>query len=495
MKAYRELEARQKRMAAIRNALGILEWDQATMMATGAANARAEVVSELAVMNHEMSVDSRVGGLLDEAEGSDGLDHWQSANLKKMRRQYIHATAITADLVARKVRLTSHAEMTWRKARPANDYKTLQPLLEDIFALLREEAAQLSDALGVAPYEALLDTYDEGRTVAEVDAIFGDLESFLPDFLNEVIEKQASDGVPKPIDGPFPVEVQRDVGRRIMEIIGFPFEHGRLDESHHPFCGGAEGDIRITSRYMEHDFFSGLYAVVHETGHALYENGLPKEWRGQPVGNAQGMTLHESQSLLLEMQAGRTEEFIGFISPMLADAFPRGDAWEQSNVLKHYRKVERGLIRVDADEVTYPLHIILRYRLENAILKGDLSAADLPGAWNELMQRLVGIAPPDDIDGVMQDVHWVAGLFGYFPTYSLGAMTAAQMFAAAKKQEAGILPGLAEGDFKPLFGWLDNNVRSLGSSLSAADLIERATGAPLSAEAYKAHVRERYLGA
>lgn len=495
MKAYKELEARQKRMAAIGNALGILNWDQATMMATGAAPARAEVMSELSVMNHELGVDPRVGELLSEAEASDGLDHWQSANLKKMRRQYTHATAITADLVARRVKLTSDAEMAWREARPANDYKTIQPMLEEIFDLLREEAAQLSDALGVGPYEALLDGYDEGRTVAEIDAIFGDLESFLPDFLNEVIEKQASDGAPKPLEGPFPVEVQRNVGRRIMEIIGFPFEHGRLDDSHHPFCGGAEGDIRITSRYLEHDFLSGLYAVVHETGHALYENGLPKEWRGQPVGNAQGMTLHESQSLLLEMQAGRTEEFIGFISPMLSDAFPRGDAWEKDNVLKHYRKVERGLIRVDADEVTYPLHIILRYRLENAILNGDLSAADLPGAWNEMMKKLVGITPPSDVDGVMQDIHWVAGLFGYFPTYSLGAMTAAQMFSAAKKQDAGILPGLAEGNFKPLFGWLDENVRSLGSSLPAGDLIERATGAPLSAEAYKTHVKERYLGA
>lgn len=495
MQAYKELEARQRRLAAIGNALGILNWDQSTMMATGAAPARAEVVSELSVMTHEMTVDPRVGELLDQAEGADGLDPWQSANLKKMRRQYIHATAVTADLVARKVRLTSEAEMAWREARPANDYKTLEPMLEEIFGLLREEAAQLSEALGVAPYEALLDGYDEGRTVAEIDAIFGDLEDFLPGFLGEVIEKQASDGTPKPLDGPFPVDVQRDVGRRLMEIIGFPFEHGRLDDSHHPFCGGAKGDIRITSRYVEDDFLSGLYAVVHETGHALYENGLPKDWRGQPVGNAQGMTLHESQSLLLEMQAGRTEEFIGFISPMLSGAFPRGDAWDKANVLKHYRKVERGLIRVDADEVTYPLHIILRYRLENAILNGDVTAADLPGAWNDMMQKLVGIKPPSDVDGVMQDIHWVVGLFGYFPTYSLGAMTAAQMFSAAKTAEPGILPGLAEGNFEPLFGWLDKNVRSLGSSLSASELIEQATGAPLSAEAYKTHVRARYLGA
>jgi carboxypeptidase Taq len=493
MNAYSQLEARQKRMAALGNALGILNWDQATMMAPGAAPARAEVMSELSVMTHEMIVDPRMGDLLDEAETTGGLDLWQAANLKKMRRRYIQATALSADLVERKVRATSAAEMAWRDARPANDYKTMAPMLEEIFGLLREEAGQLSEALGVSPYEALLDGYDEGRTVAEVDAIFGDLEGFLPDFLNEVIEKQACDGAPDPIDGPFPIDAQRQLGEKIMGVIGFPFEHGRLDESHHPFCGGAEGDIRITSRYLEDDFFSGLYSVVHETGHALYENGLPKDWRGQPVGEAQGMTLHESQSLLLEMQAGRTEEFVGFLSPMLSEAFPRGDAWEKQNLVRHYRTVKRGLIRVDADEVTYPLHVILRYRLEQAILADNLSAADLPGAWNELMQKLVGITPPDDIDGVMQDVHWQAGLFGYFPTYSLGAMAAAQMFAAAKKAEPGILPGLAEGDFKPLFGWLDRHVRSHGSSLSASDLIEQATGAPLTADAYKAHVKARYL--
>jgi len=225
------------------------------------------------------------------------------------------------------------------------------------------------------------------------------------------------------------------------------------------------------------------------------EMDVPKEWRCRPVGEAQGMTLHESQSLLLEMQAGRTKEFIGHISPLLAEAFPRGDAWEIENVMKHYRKIERGLIRVDADEVTYPLHIILRYRLEKAVLAGDLKAVDLPGTWNEMMQKLVGITPPSDVDGVMQDVHWPAGLFGYFPTYSLGAMTAAHMFAAGKVVEPGILPGLAEGDFTPLFGWLNENGRSLVSSLSAGDLIEQATGAPLSAAYYKAHVKARYLDA
>jgi carboxypeptidase Taq len=494
VKAYSELEARQKRLAAIGNAMGILNWDQATMMASGAAPARAEVMAELSVFQHELTTDPEVCDLISQAEeGASALNPWQASNLKKIRRGHTHATAVSARLVSEKVRATSEAEMLWRQARPANDFKALAPKLEVVFKLIKEEADQLSDALGVPAYEALIDQYDEGRTEAQIDVIFDDLETFLPNFLSEVIEKQAAQDAPQSLDGPFALKDQRKVARQIMEIIGFPFEHGRLDDSHHPFCGGAEGDIRITSRYDEEDFLTGLYAIIHETGHALYENGLPKEWRGQPVGNAQGMTLHESQSLLLEMQAGRTQEFVGFVSPLLREAFPGGDAWQTDNLLQHYRKVERGLIRVDADEVTYPLHIILRYRLEKAVLAGDVGVSDLPGAWNELMQKLVGITPPSDVDGVMQDVHWVAGLFGYFPTYSLGAMTAAQMFAAAKKSNPDILPGLSDGNFKPLFGWLDREVRSHGSLYSAGSLIERATGAPLTADAYKAHVKARYL--
>lgn len=494
MEAYRELESHYKRLAALSHAQGILNWDQATMMAAGSAPARAEAMAELSVMAHEIRTAPNMGELLDRAgTEASALNPWQLSNLQEMRYSYKLSTSLSSDLISAKVRATSEAEMLWREARPANDFKALAPKLEEVFKLIREEAGQLSETFGVSPYEALLDQYDRGRTEAEVDDIFGDLEAFLPGFLNEVLEHQASAGAPEALQSPFPIETQKKVSRQIMEVIGFPFDHGRVDESHHPFCGGAEGDIRITSRYSEDDFLSGLFATVHETGHALYENGLPQDWRGQPVGMAQGMTLHESQSLLLEMQAGRTPEFISFLSPILGEAFG-GSGWDAKNLQKHYHKIERGLIRVDADEVTYPLHIILRYRMEKALLNEELSVSDLPGAWNDMMEKLVGIRPPSDVDGVMQDVHWPAGLFGYFPTYSLGAMTAAQLFGSATSADPEIRPALGNGDFKPLFAWLDKEIRSQGSLLSPEGLIEQATGKPLSADAYKAHVTARYLG-
>jgi carboxypeptidase Taq len=282
----------------------------------------------------------------------------------------------------------------------------------------------------------------------------------------------------------------------VLEILDFPFERGRLDTAAHPFSGGAAGDVRITTRYEEDDFTKSLMAVIHETGHALYQDGLPIDWRDQPVGDHRGMTVHESQSLLLEMQAGRSQEFLHFLAPVLKEQLKGGDhtAWEADNLLQLYRKVEPGLIRVYADEVTYPLHVILRYKLEKAILAGSIATADLPAAWNESMQDMLGITPPTDRDGVMQDVHWPHGIFGYFPTYSLGAMAAAQLFTAATQADPDILPGLGRGDFKPLYAWLRSNIREQGCLLLPDALIEQATGAPLGTAAYKASVTARYLG-
>ena len=496
MTAYKSLEALRKRASVLGNAIGILHWDQETMMPDGVAPARAKDLAELSLMIHEIETDERLPDLLAEAEAQqDQLDPWQRANLREMRHQFLHANATPADLVEKIVIARSDSANTWKDARPANDFKRLAPKLDTLFQLQREVAAIKSEALGVTPYEALLDEYDPGRREVQVDALFDDLAEFLPGFIKEVMENQAAGpGVVQP-KGPFPVADQEKLSRAVMEILDFPFERGRLDTAAHPFSGGAEGDNRITTRYSEDDFTKSLMAVIHETGHALYEDGRPGEWRGQPVGESRGMTLHESQSLLLEMQAARSEEFIRYLAPITQEILGgSGPAWEADNILRLYRKVEPGLIRVYADEVTYPLHVILRYKLEKAIMADDIKVADLPGAWNEKMEQYLGITPPNDTDGVMQDVHWPEGLLGYFPTYSLGALTAAQIFAAANQAVPEILPGLAGGNFKPLYGWLNENIRSQGCLYTADALIEKATGAPLGVEAYKAAVRARYLG-
>lgn len=495
MQAYLQLEARQKKIAALDNAMGILHWDQETMMPSGAASARASVLAELSVMVHELETADGLEDLILQAEAESGsLDEWQRANLREIRHGFLHANAVPADLVEKLVLASSESTMTWREARARDDWASLEPKLATLFALKREEAAIKSEALGVTPYEALLDQFDPGRRETQVDQIFDDLAEFLPGVLQQIRAKQ--DAAPQPIipQGPFPVEQQRELGLELMKILGFPFDHGRLDIAHHPFSGGATGDVRITTRYEDDDFMASLMAVIHETGHALYEDGLPSDWATQPVGKSRGMTLHESQSLLLEMQAARSAEAIGFLVPVIRRIFGgHGEAWETDNLLRIYRKVQPGLIRVYADEVTYPLHVILRYRLEKAVIAGELAVADLPGAWNELMETLVGIRPRDNRDGVMQDVHWPEGIVGYFPTYSLGAVTAAQIFAAAKRAEPELLPGLARGDFQPLFGWLDANIRSQGCLYMPDDLIARATGAPLGTAAFKANILERYL--
>ncbi len=495
MHAYKELEARKKRTSALTNAMGILHWDQETMMPDGAAPARAGMLAELSVLVHEQETDDALPDLIAEAESTQGeLNEWQRANLREIRHAYTHANAMPAELVEKMVLASSESTMTWREARGDNDFKRLAPKLEALFELKREEAAIKAELLGVTPYEAMLDQFDPGRRESQVDEIFADLGDFLPPFLQQVLEKQADEPQPIMPEGPFPTDKQEALGLEVMKIIGFPFERGRLDIAHHPFSGGADGDVRITTRYEDDDYLKSLMAVIHETGHALYEDGRPQEWLGQPVGNSCGMTLHESQSLLLEMQAARSEEFIRFLCPTVQRIIGgEGPHWAADNILRMYRKVEPGLIRVYADEVTYPLHVILRYRLEKAIITGDLKATDLPTAWNEGMESLLGITPPDDTDGVMQDVHWPEGLLGYFPTYSLGAMAAAQIFTAAKQEKPDILPGLGKGNFSPLFAWLDENIRSQGCLYMPDDLIKQATGSRLGTEAYKASVTARYL--
>jgi carboxypeptidase Taq len=288
--------------------------------------------------------------------------------------------------------------------------------------------------------------------------------------------------------------VQEKLGTRLMQAVGFDFSRGRLDVSLHPFCGGATDDVRITTRYTESSFAGALMGVLHESGHALYEQNRPEKWRGQPVGLARGMTLHESQSLLIEMQAGRSREFVSYLATVLRDAFGgTGPAWSAENLYRICTHVEPGFIRVDADEVTYPAHILVRYEVEKALIEDRLRIGDLPAAFNDEIRKLLGLEVPNDRLGCLQDIHWPGGAWGYFPTYTLGAMAAAQLFDAACRAEPDVLPGLTRGDFTPLRAWLRANVHSRGSLLGTDELLQAATGRALGAEAYQTHLQRRYL--
>ena len=489
--AYRQLEARFRRISVLADIEGMLNWDMATMMPAGSAEARAEHLAAIKVLCHELLTDPEMPDLLAGAEAEVGLDSWERANLAEMRRLHLRASAVNAALTDALAKAESECEMHWRKARPARDFSLVLGPLKALLALKREEASAIGQKLGVAPYDALVDAFEPGVGAAEIDRLFAPLTGKLPGLLARVMEHQKP---PLPLEGPFPVEIQRELGVEFMKILGFDFHRGRLDISLHPFTGGASGDVRLTTRYDESDFTRSLMGVLHETGHALYEQGLPPDWRYQPAGRAPSMMIHESQSLLMEMQACRSHEFLTFAAPVIAKAFGRsGAAWSADNLYRVYTHVEPGMIRVDADEVTYPLHILLRYRLEKALISGDLPLEELPSAWNDGMKELLGITPAHDGEGCLQDIHWFDGAFGYFPSYTLGAMAAAQLFEAACRQEPAILPGLAKGDFRPLVSWLRENVHRQGSRLAPADLVHEASGKPLGADAFLAHLERRYL--
>ena len=496
MTAYRRLETRFRRIAAIEGAISMLHWDAAAMMPAGGAAARAEQLATLRVITHQHLTVPEIGDLLVEAESeSDGLDVWQRANLREMRRRRAHAAALPGTLVEAESRACSECEAVWRNARAQNDFAAVLPFLERVLRLEREIGGIKGEHLGSSPYEALLDQYEPGGSVVTIDRLFDELTRFLPDLLDAILTRQSAVPAPLAPSGPFPIELQRQVGMHLMERIGFDFTQGRLDVSAHPFCGGTPDDVRITTRYDEADFAHALMAVLHETGHALYQRGLPTKWRLQPVGRARGMAVHESQSLLLEMQVCRSRAFLSFAAPILREAFAGdGSGWDAEAWHRRQIRVQRSLIRVDADEVTYPAHVILRYRLERAMIAGDLAPADLPGAWAEGVRQLLGIAPANDREGCLQDIHWYDGVWGYFPTYTLGALIAAQLFEAVREAIPDVLEAIAQGEFAPLLGWLRERVHSKGSLLSTAELVGSATGRPLGTSSFERHLRDRYLG-
>ena len=495
MSAYGALEARFRRLGLLGGAAAMLHWDWATMMPPGGAEPRAAQLAELALIRHETLTDPSVCDLLNESEAETStLDDWQQANLARMRRRWREAAALPASLVQALSEASSQCEMVWREARPASDFPAFARAFAPLLGLVREKAAALGQALDCTPYDGLIDSYEPGLRSATIDPLFDDLAAFLPEFLGRVQERQAGDVAPPPVSAP--VAAQQALAKRLMAALGFDFDHGRLDVSLHPFCGGSAGDIRITTRYDEEDALSGLMGVLHETGHALYEAGLPEAWRYQPVGQAGGMALHESQSLLIEMQACRSRPFMRFLAPLLNEHLNvDGAVFADADAL--YRRairVEPGYIRVDADEVTYPAHIMLRYRLERDLIGGSIAVDEIPGAWAEIHEALLGLRPANDAQGCLQDIHWSVGELGYFPSYTVGALMAAQFFDAAARHEPDLWPAVERGDFAPLLGWLRANVHRLASRYQGPALLQRASGAPLGTAVFKAHLQRRYLG-
>lgn len=357
--------------------------------------------------------------------------------------------------------------------------------------LSREEAQIRAEAKGVSAYDAMLDIYEPGTTTTSLDQLFSDVKTWLPSMIDQAIEKQASGQIQLP-NGHYPAEKQKALGLDVMKLLQFDFEHGRLDESVHPFCGGVPSDVRITTRYDEKEFVQSLMGIVHETGHARYEQGLPKAFAGTSAGQARSMGIHESQSLFFEMQLGRSPAFVEHLAQLATNYF-QGDEFKTDNLAKIYTRVEKGYIRVDADELTYPAHVILRYEIERDLMNGVIKHTDVPELWNEKMKSYLGLSTEGNYkNGCMQDIHWTDGSFGYFPSYTLGAMYAAQ-FMAAMKQSVDVDSVVRSGDLTPIFTWLSDHIWSKGSLLTTDELVKQATGETLNAKFFQAHLQARYL--
>jgi carboxypeptidase Taq len=491
---YEQLEQEFRRLHAFRGTLAVLRWDAAVTMPRGSADIRGEQLAAVETECHAALTSPRLTRLLERAEAASGsLRDWQRANLREMRRERDHAIATPPSLVARLARATAKAEARWLEARERNDFKVLAPALDEVLRLTRNRAAMLGQHMGLDPYDALLDEYTPGSLSAEIDGWFATLAQRLPSLVADVLEAQESRPA-LPVSGRFPASKQRALCVEVMKALGFPFDRGRFDGSERAFTEGVPGDIRVTTRFDTADPFTGLLGALHETGQALYDLGLPPEWLDQPVGQDRGMALEESQSLLLEMVVGRSRPFVEYLVPLLERHYGvSGEEWSAENLYRHLTRVVRGPNRMDADELTYQAHIVVRYELERRLLSGDLPVRDLPGAWSELMDRRLGLCPANDVEGCLQDVHWALGSFGYFPSYAVGAVIASQLWESLREDLADLDDDLRRGEFGRLTGWLRTNVHALGAKMSVPDLVQHATGRPLSVAPHLRYLERKYL--
>ena len=493
--AYAELLRRTKEHAVLSSCAAVLGWDQQTYLPRGGAAFRGDQLTLLAALAHERATDPRLGEVLATCEAGVGEldDDWAAANVRELRHSYDRAVKLPKRLVEELAKATSDAHEAWTAARRFDDFASFRPHLEQIVTLKREEAAAVGFA-GEA-YDALLDEYEPGATAAGIEGLFADLTRELVPMIAAAL---ATGKRPKPgvLERDYPIDRQRWFAESAATAIGFDFSRGRLDTTAHPFCTGlGPGDCRLTTRYNPKFFNEAFFGVLHEAGHGLYEQNLPADRFGQPAGGYCSLGIHESQSRLLENQVGRSADFWVSYFPRLKQAFPGTlDGVAAEDFLFAVCEVKPSLIRVEADEATYNLHVALRFELERALISGDLAVADLPGAWAERCTTLLGLTVPNDREGCLQDIHWSFGGFGYFPTYTLGNLYAAQLMNAAHGALPDLRQSLRAGDFTPLTGWLAANVHGHGRRFRSGELCRRATGGPLDAGVFVASLREKLTG-
>lgn len=477
--AYDELLRRSREQHLLASCSALLGWDEQTYMPRGGSEHRGNQLALLAGLHHDRAVDPRMGELLNEVEGADlpfDSESPEAANVRELRRLYDRQTRLPRSLVEDLARATSRGHQEWVAARQDRDFRRLQPSLETIFKLKRHEAECL--AVGPRLYDALLDEYEPGARSDDLAALFKALRNDVVPLVLAIANapRRPNRAI---LRREYPLDRQKVFAETVAAAVGFDFRRGRLDTTEHPFCSGiGPGDTRITTRYDLHHFSDAFFGVLHEVGHGLYDQGLDPIHHGTPMGESISLGVHESQSRLWENVVGRSRPFWTYWFPLARQVFREAlyDV-DLDDFLFAVNEVEPSLIRVQADEVTYNLHILIRFELELALLDGELAMGDLPAAWNEKYQHYLGVSPRDDAEGCLQDIHWSAGLIGYFPTYTLGNIYAAQFFDQANADLHDLPKAFTQGDFSALLGWLRDRIHRHGQHFRAAELLRRVTGA------------------
>ena len=487
--AYTELLAEIERYGAVESAQSILSWDQQVMMPEGGTPARSQQLSTLSSLSHELLVDGEIGDHLDALDDASLTDD-QQAVVREIRRQYRRAERVPRDLVEDISEASSEALGAWESARENDDFDEFAPHLEELVDLKQEYAEHIDP--DADPYAVLFADYEPCLPLSKAESILDELRETLVPLIEEVRASDA-DLATDALDGTYDTDTQEALARDVLELLDYDFDRGRLDTSTHPFTSGNQFDARITTRFDPDDPLGSLLPTIHEFGHAYYALGLPDDAFGTPLGSHRDLSVHESQSRLWENHVGRSEAFWELLLPKLQSVFPQTsdlsarDAYEAANQV-----YDENLIRVEADELTYHLHIIIRFQIERELVGGDLAVDDVPDRWNHLYEEYLGITPPSDALGCLQDIHWSHGNFGYFPTYSLGSVMAAQLYAAADREIDDLDSDIRAGEFDTLGAWLRENIHQHGRRYETNALVEHATGEPLSADAFTDYVTEKY---
>jgi carboxypeptidase Taq len=487
---YSEYKRYMHKIADVKNASAVLQWDQETYLPAKGAAARGQQIATLSETAHEWLTSPAFGNLLTELNTRDGLAEDERRNIALSLEDYTKQKKFSPEFIRLLSETASRSFHSWIKARNANSFALFEEDLDQLIRLKRQEA----ELAGYSnhPYNALLDDFEKGSTVTLLDKAFNEVRQPLRDLLSGIRAlEQVDDSF---LHQPYPRQLQWDFGMRIIRQLGFDFEAGRQDLSEHPFTTSfSRNDVRITTRIDENDFSHMTWSCIHETGHALYEQGLPEKYYGLPLGEYASLSIHESQSRLWENHIGRSSGWWQYAYPQLRKTFPAqlGQV-SHDQFYKGINKVEPSLIRTEADELTYHFHVMIRYELERALIEGSLSANDIPGYWKEHYGAYLGVEVRDDKTGCLQDVHWSHGSFGYFPTYSLGSFYAAQLYAAAEKQQNGLREDIASGETSQLLAWLRQNVHQYGRQYTSEELCLRATGEPLNIQHFLRYLLDKY---